>query len=96
MSICDAVNDVVETRFRQSNPRSVIEYFIIYILRRCRNGNGKHNAKWQPEQDECEEAVKITSHQRKVRFVHCTRLEAWLAHEFFRINYNANVNEECN
>lgn len=96
MSICDAVDDVVKAGFRQAHPGRVIKHFVADVLRRCRHRNGECDAKWQPEQHECEEAVKVASHKREIRFVHGIWLKTRLTHELLRVNYNANVNEERN
>lgn len=61
MTICDAVDDVVKARFRQSEPCGVIEHFVVDVLRRCGVGDGKNDAERQPKQHERQEAVKVAA-----------------------------------
>lgn len=94
MSVCDAVNDVVEARFRQSNPDRVIKHFVADVLWRCRKRDGKDDSKWQPEEDKCQKAVKVASYEREVGLVSGAFLEAWLAHKSFSVDYDSDVNEK--
>lgn len=95
MPVSDAIDDVMETRLGKTKPGCVIKHFVVDVLRRSRIRDGENDSKRQPEQNKSQEAVKITSDQRKVRLVHGTLLEAWLAHEFFGIDDDSNVNKKC-
>lgn len=75
VAVRDAVDDVVEARLGQSQPSGVIKHFVGDVLRRCRVGYGEDNCEGQPENDKCQEAVKVASDKCKVRFVHDARLE---------------------
>lgn len=64
VTICDAIDDVVKARFRQSDPRCEVKHFVgDVIFGRCCDGNCKYNCERQPEQHECEKAVEIATHQ---------------------------------
>lgn len=95
VAIRDAVDDVVEAGFGQSQPGGVVKHFIGDVLRCGRVGDGEDDAERQPENHERQEAVKVAPDERKVRLVHDARLERGLTHEFFGVNYDADVNEEC-
>lgn len=95
MAIRDAVDDVVEARLGQAQPGGVVKHFVGDVLRRGRVGDGEHDCEGQPENHKRQEAVKVASDECKVRFVHDARLERRLTHEFFGVNYDANVDEEC-
>lgn len=85
----------MEARLGQSHPRGVVKHFVGDVLRRCRVGYGEDDSEGQPENDKCQEAVKVASDKCKVRFVHDAWLERWLTHEFLGVNYDANVDKEC-
>lgn len=95
MAIGDAVDDVVEAGLRQPQPGGVVKHFIGDVLRCGRVGDGEDDSKGQPENHKSQEAVKVASDECEVRFIHDARLERGLTHEFFGVNYDADVNEEC-
>lgn len=94
VTVCYAVNKVMETGLRKAEPCWVIKHFIGDILRGSRKGNREDDSEWQPEKNERQVAVKVTSDKREIWFIHRTRLKCRLSHELLRIDNDPNMNEE--
>lgn len=91
MPIRDAVDDIVEARFAQSNPGSRVEDAIGH---RCGCAVGEHNAERQPERDEDQKAVEVGACQSQIPCVRETGLEVRRTHETLHVHNDANVPEE--
>lgn len=95
MSICHAVDHIVEAGLWKSNPCCHVECLVSDISRRCWDWKRKNYNEGKPEDDKREKTVEVTAYEWKVRLVRHAWLKAWLTHELFCIDDDPNVDEEC-
>lgn len=91
VTIREAVDDIVETRFAQPDPGGRIKHAVCHI--RC-GVVGQHNAKGQPKCYKNQKAVKICTCQWQVPSVILAWLEVGRAHESLHVNDDAHVRIE--